>query len=104
MALPQAEPKLFVPRTGPEMEGNHILRKQHSEDVVSRRTIDLGYSVNVRQVGGARQTDSGGGGVDLLLRYADGWVILRGFLDGLGECQYVGSRILRRHEKTRTGQ
>ena len=48
--------------------GDHALRQEQAEDVVAGGAIDLRERVACGQVGGPRQADAGGRGIDLLLR------------------------------------
>ena len=67
--------------------GDHALRQQKAEDVVAGGAIDLRERVDAGQVGGAGQLNAGRGGIDLLLRNADGRIVAERALDGLADRQ-----------------
>ena len=81
---------------------DHALRKQHAEDVIAGGAIDLRERVDARQVGGARELDAGGGGVDLLLRHADRRIVLECALDRLRDAsdRLLGRTRLRLARRT----
>ena len=103
IALPQTESVLFVPSTGPEIEGITPCgnNRPNTLFLVARLTWARESTRKVRR---PREINAGSRGVHLLLRDGYGRIILQGAFDRLNNSQRCARRLLLRLHNRRCRQ